>query len=231
MRVVDVMSWATNKREMKQYLGLDGDVSEDIKLRLWLEAAIEAADLYLDKDFILNKARFVIESGVGDGDLFELQVIPDDDSGYSVSYTASSGDTSSKVASELREDLAESLDGSRYWDFEIYGAGPNIWVYSGDPEVAFQADATYTPSGGTSGIVETYFYDDIPSGVKIGVYEYVKALREIYRRAIGLKGVKTGQLAETYGGDGMTPNDVAFQAGKGWWSRWKKDLLIDGNGD
>ena len=228
MRVSDAMSWNTSKSELKAYLGLNGDVSEDTRLRLWLEAAIEAADLYIDRDFVLVKARFLIQSGVGANDVFTIEITPDDENKSSVSYTASSGDTPEKVASGLREQLDEALD---EFEFEISGAGANIWAYSGDPDFAFEASASYAAGIGTSGITATYFYDDIPDGVKIGVYDYIKALREIYRRAVGVKTVKTGALSETYDVEGMNPNDIALTAGKGWWRRWKKDRLLDGDQD
>lgn len=229
MRVFDAMSWDLNRHELKSYLGLNGDPSEDVKLQLWLESAIEAADLYIDKDFILTRSRFLIASGVGAGDQFTVEITPDDESKQTATYTALTGDTREIVASNLREDLSDLLEDD--YDFEVSGGGAVIWVYSGDPDVAFMADATYTPSLGTSGMTTTRFYTEIPEGVKIGVYEYVKALREVFRRAVGLKSVKTGQLAETYDAGGMDPNDVAFSAGRGWWRRWKKDRLLDGGTD
>lgn len=225
----DAMSWDLSRLELKSYLGLNGDPGEDTSLQLWLESAIEAADLYLDRDFILTRARFLITAGVGNGDTFTIEITPDDEAKQSASFAAVTGNVKEEVASSLRQDLTDLLEDD--FDYEVTGGGNIIWINSCDMGKAFIADAAYVAGVGTSGITSTYFYTDIPEGVKIGVYEYVKALREVYRRAVGLKSVKTGQLSETYDAGGMTPNDVAFSAGKGWWRRWKKNRLIDGGTD
>lgn len=223
MRVSDTVSWTTNSSELKSYLGLNGEVSEDIRLRLWLEMAIEVADKYLDKDFVLIKARLSIQSGVGASDEYEIIVTPNGESPYTATYIASSGDTPSVVAHELRELLYDLL---YKYDYVISGSSSDIWIYSGDPDLSFDLDANYTQVSGTSGFVANFFYDDIPNAIKFGIYEYVKALREIYNRAIGVKSVKTGALSESYAGG--TPNEIAFNAAKGWWSIYKRDKLIDG---
>jgi hypothetical protein len=48
MALVDRITWGTDESNLREYLGVD--TGEDLQLQLWLEAAVEEADLYLCPD-------------------------------------------------------------------------------------------------------------------------------------------------------------------------------------
>jgi len=63
-----------------------------------------------------------------------------------------------------------------------------------------------------------------PAAITVGIYEYVRALRDSDQRASGVKAVKTGQLAETYAQDGIK-GKLALLAALPFWRPYKRDLL------
>ncbi len=81
--------------------------------------------------------------------------------------------------------------------------------------------------------LENPFTDDLgvdlpfPDTVRVGVWEYVKALRERYDSQAGLTSVKTGMLAETRGLMGIA-GGIAFLAAKKFWFPYKLTPLLGG---
>jgi hypothetical protein len=73
-----------------------------------------------------------------------------------------------------------------------------------------------------------------PPGVRTGVYEYVIAANGAFASGSNgaLKGVKTGQLAETYAttsSGGISPlGEIALRAAAPHWKRNQIDLLLSG---
>jgi hypothetical protein len=81
--------------------------------------------------------------------------------------------------------------------------------------------------------LENPFTDDLgadlpfPEPVRVGVWEYVKALRERHDSQAGVVSVKTGQLSETRGLMGI-PGGIAFLAAKKFWWPFKLTPLLAG---
>lgn len=223
--VSEQMSWAASGGELKAYLGLNGISSdEETRLQLWLEAAIRRCDEYLERDFVISRARWVVGATVDAGYQYTIIVQPEDDSDYtpfSASYTASTGDSPQKVAWELRKALDIAL-ASR--DVTVGGSGAAVDVVMDDVNAAMEVSNAV--AGGAS-ITQTVFWSTIPVDVRFGVFEYVKALRAVLKRAPGLTSVKTAALSETYAQGGAAEH--AFQAAKPYWAPYKKHPLLDGN--
>lgn len=66
-----------------------------------------------------------------------------------------------------------------------------------------------------------------PPGIIVGVWEYVKAMRDRYGNRSGAKSVKTGQLSETYGDGGYSGAAALKAAMKHWWPH-KRDITVAG---
>jgi squalene cyclase len=220
------MSWSSSGEELKAYLGLNGmPADQAARIQLFLEVAIKKADEYLEWDFVVNRARWLIGDTVSAGNSYTLKVRPEDPSGYtefSASYTASAGDSPQKVAYELRKSLATTLLSRKV---TVSGAGAAIEVATDDQSVAMEASNVV--SGGT--ITQKLFDASVPVDVRFGVYEYVRALKVVFRRTPGVISKKTAVLAETYAQDG-SPAKEAFSAAKGYWSQHKAHPLLDGGG-
>ena len=57
MRVSDGITFDGCKAELKAWLGITG-TSEDDLLEMYFDAAVEAADKYLSREFVSNKYRW-----------------------------------------------------------------------------------------------------------------------------------------------------------------------------
>lgn len=68
---------------------------------------------------------------------------------------------------------------------------------------------------------------DPPTETVIGVYEYVKALREYYPRGAGVAEVKTASLGEKY--RDQVGAMAAYHAAIPYWKPWKTDLTTAGS--
>jgi len=217
--VAEKISWSVDGAALKTYLGISGE-GEDSRLEPWLEAAIEQADLYMARDFVPVYARYTIKSGVGEGDKFEIVI-----NGITTSYTANATDTLTDVAEQLRDLLEISLASE---DVDVSGTYASVLISSDADHLntAFVCDSTYTADQGSSGIIETVKYSDIPANVRLGVYEYVRALRTYYNRSPGTRSVKTGALSESY--DEHEATALAIRAAKGYWRHYKTNILLDG---
>ena len=47
----DQITWTAYEAKLKEYLGVE-TLAEDLRLKIWLAAAVDAADAYLAKDFV-----------------------------------------------------------------------------------------------------------------------------------------------------------------------------------
>lgn len=69
------------------------------------------------------------------------------------------------------------------------------------------------------------------SGVKLGIYEYIRALRDHYKRGnvLGVTQRRTGALAENYGGGGLlTGADLALRAARPHWHHDARTTWLQG---
>jgi hypothetical protein len=218
-------SWDGFKAELKSHLGIaNGAAVDEIVLKAMFQAAVKRADRYLERDFVINRARWVIGPAVEAGYQYTLKVTPEDESAYtqfSASYTATSGNSAQRVAYELRKALDLAL-ASR--DVTVSGAGAAIEVVCNNPNVAMEA--SYTKSGTNATVTETLWFNDVPTDVVMGVKEFVKALWAVRRRAPGVTAIKTAALGENY--ESGPAAEVAFQAARIWWSDYKAHPLFDG---
>lgn len=66
-----------------------------------------------------------------------------------------------------------------------------------------------------------------PETVRLGVWEYVKSLKERHEKEAGLKSVRTGQLAEAYAFDGNGAM-IALASAIHFWFCFKSNPLLGG---
>ena len=67
----------------------------------------------------------------------------------------------------------------------------------------------------------------LPESVRVGVWEFVKSLRERSRKISGVKSVKTAQLAESYADQGIS-GLAGLAAAIPYWQPYKTDLTTAG---
>ena len=219
------ITWTSNSNELKRYLGLEKiDATLQARLEKWLLAAAVKADNYLQRDFVITRARWVVGSTVDAGYVYTLTVTPEDEStytAYSASYTASAGDSAQKVAYELRKALAVAVASRAV---NVGGAGAAVEASMMDPTVALEASNTATGDNAT--ITESLFYDGVPPGVVTGCYEFVKSVYQTFNRQAGLKSQRLGQAAESYDDGGALKH--GFKVAVEWWADFKLDVLGGG---
>lgn len=225
MRVAEAISWATHKTELFAYLGLlvEPTGPEATRLQAWFDAAVETADAYLERDFIPLQVRWSIKGGIGVGDVFEVTCGLEGKQAYSASITALGSDTPVSIAHFLKGILEPQLSGQAV---TVDGHAGSIEIRSDDLETALVCSCAYTPVGGASGIIETVHWDQLPTRVKTGVFEYVLSIREVYHRPPGLVRVKNAVVEEEY--SSARAAEEAFRAAKWWWSPLKQNPLLDG---
>jgi hypothetical protein len=215
----EAITWATHKAELEAWLGVESG-AESTFLEAWLDDATAAADQYIGREFIPISARWNLKDGIKSGDDFTIKVTPDESSEQTAQYVATGDVSPAVVAYALREALAQALSGDAV---TVEGAGAVVRVVSDDPDVPFGYSAVYTASTGTSGILETVKYDGLPGRVKRGVFEYVKAVRQLKNQVTGLKEEKVAAVTHKF--DEKSAAQLAFLTARDYWRRFKADIL------
>lgn len=80
-------------------------------------------------------------------------------------------------------------------------------------------DESYTDSAGAD--------LPLPETVRVGVWEFVKAIREGYLREAGIRSAKTDRMAESYAKDGFG-GMIGLKAALIWWFSEKNNPLTAG---
>ena len=215
------ITWTAYQEQLTEFLGIDSGVDE-IRLQVWFEMATDICDRYIGREFIPIRARWDLQAGIKSADVFEIKITPDESDEQTATYSATADTAPAVAAYALRDALTTLL---AHEAITVSGAGSVVAVASDDPDVPFSHSATYTPGAGTSSILETIWYDAVPAMVRIGVFEFVRSMRQVATRIAGLKAVKTGGLAETY--DSNAAAGVAFESARPYWQPFKADLLRD----
>lgn len=196
MRVVDGITFDDCKAELKAWLGITG-TSEDDLLEMYFDAAVEAADRYLMRDFVPNKYRWTFSGTPEAGDKIDVSVYSQlDEETQEASYTVVSGDTTTSIARELLSVLQDKVYSSEY---SSTFRGSSLILWSTDYLATVEASCEVTLVGTGSLVVsEVIEWDDLPKQVIAAIYAYIKAARDLRFRGHGVQGVKTGSLSESY---------------------------------
>lgn len=198
MKVVDGITFDGCKAELKAWLGITG-TSEDDLLEMYFDAAVEAADRYLMRDFVPNKYRWTFSGTPEAGDKIDVSVYSQlDEETQETSYTVVSGDTVTAVARELLSELSDEIYSS---EFSATFRGPSLILRSTDYLATVEASCNVTLVGtGSLAVTEVIEWDALPKQVIAAIYAYIKAARDLRFRGHGVQSVKTGSLSESYHG-------------------------------
>lgn len=221
----EAITWATHQVELEAWLGVESG-AESAFLQAWLDDAVAAADQYIGREFIPIDARWNLKAGIKSGDDFTIKVTPDESDEQTAQYVATGDVSQAVVAYALREALTQALSSDAV---TVKGAGAVVRVVSDDPDVPFGYSAVYTKDTGDSGILETVKYATLPGRVKTGVFEYVKAMRQLKDRVAGVQKQKVGGVEHTYDLKSIvspkSSRSMALLTARGYWRQFKADIL------
>lgn len=198
MRVADGITWTGCKVELKAWMGITGTDEDDL-LEMWFDAAVEAADRYLMRDFVTHKYRWTFSGTPEAGDSITVSVYSDlEEDTLTATYTVASGDSLTAIARELKDAVYDEV---RTAEYHVSHRGTSVVLRSTDSKETVEASCAVTlVDAGSLVVTEVVEWDALPKQVIGAVYAYIKAARELRFRGHGVSSVSTASLSESYYG-------------------------------